>query len=92
MVIVSASVASLAAVGVVLDFNQEDPPQYRDFAYVALTIGMTSQVSDTSLKSTVMRFDRHPACPDVLNFFGAVILATVINLIAGLGAGGALGS
>lgn len=91
MVIVSASVASLAAVGVVLDFNQEDPPQYRDFAYVALTIGMTSQVSDTSLKSTVMRLTaiRHAL---MSYFFGAVILATVINLIAGLGAGGALGS
>ena len=140
VVIVSASVASLAAVGVVLvhahslkfpdqallaglslasvavswltlhtvftlryarlyysppdggiDFNQEDPPQYRDFAYVALTIGMTSQVSDTSLKSTAMRSTaiRHAL---MSYFFGAVILATVINLIAGLGAGGALGS
>ncbi len=69
---------------------QEDPPEYRDFAYVALTIGMTSQVSDTSLKSTAMRSTaiRHAL---MSYFFGAVILATVINLIAGLGAGGALG-
>ncbi len=24
-----------------IDFNQDDPPQYSDFAYLAFTIGMT---------------------------------------------------
>lgn len=73
-----------------IDFNQEEPPEYRDFAYVALTIGMTSQVSDTSLTSSVMRLTviRHA----LLSYmFGAIILGTAINLVAGLGAGGALG-
>ncbi len=32
-----------------IDFNEDDPPTYLDFAYLALTIGMTFQVSDTNL-------------------------------------------
>lgn len=28
-------------------FNEEDPPQHTDFAYLAFTIGMTFQVSDS---------------------------------------------
>jgi len=31
-----------------LDFNQDDAPTFRDFAYVAFTIGMTFQVSGTT--------------------------------------------
>lgn len=49
-----------------------------------------SQVSDTSLTSSVMRSTviRHA----LLSYmFGAIILGTAINLVAGLGAGGALG-
>ena len=34
-----------------IDFNQDDPPQYSDFAYLALTIGLTFQVSDTDVKT-----------------------------------------
>ena len=30
--------------------DEQIPPSYRDFAYVAFTIGMTYQVSDTSLR------------------------------------------
>ena len=30
-----------------VDFNGVDEPDYRDFAYLAFTIGMTYQVSDT---------------------------------------------
>jgi uncharacterized membrane protein len=66
-----------------IDFNQPEPPNYRDFAYVALTIGMTFQVSDTNLQSSDMRSTalRHA----LLSFlFGAVILAATVNLIAGL--------
>jgi hypothetical protein len=29
-----------------IDFNQEAPPRYSDFAYLAFTVGMTFQVSD----------------------------------------------
>jgi uncharacterized membrane protein len=32
-----------------IDFNEDDPPAYLDFAYSAFTIGMTFQVSDTDL-------------------------------------------
>jgi uncharacterized membrane protein len=67
-----------------IQFNQEEPPAYRDFAYVALTLGMTYQVADTSLESSVMRSTviRHAL---MSYLFGSIILATVVNLIAGLG-------
>jgi uncharacterized membrane protein len=70
-----------------VDFNQEAPPRYLDFAYVAFTIGMTFQVSDTDLESPEIR---HSALRHALlsYLFGAVILATTINLVAGLGTGG----
>jgi len=38
-----------------IDFNQDDPPQYSDFAYLAFTIGLTFQVSDTDLKTKLIR-------------------------------------
>ena len=34
-----------------IDLNQADPPEYGDFAYLAFTIGMTFQVSDTDIKT-----------------------------------------
>jgi uncharacterized membrane protein len=66
-----------------VDFNQDEPPRYTDFAYLAFTIGMTFQVSDTNLTS---RHERVVALRHaLLSFvFGSVILATMINLIAGL--------
>jgi len=70
-----------------VSFNQDERPSYQDFAYLAFTIGMTFQVSDTNLKSTVVRATalRHA----LLSYlFGAVILAAAINLVAGLGSGG----
>ncbi len=73
-----------------IDFNQQEPPSYQDFAYVALTLGMTFQVSDTSLQSSAMRSAvlRHA----LLSYlFGSIILATAINLIAGLGSSGLFG-
>jgi uncharacterized membrane protein len=67
-----------------VDFNEDDPPSYGDFAYLALTIGMTFQVSDTDLTTKAMRrlALRHALLSYV---FGALIIATTINLIAGLG-------
>lgn len=66
-----------------IDFNQEEPPQYSDFAYLAFDLGMTYQVSDTTLRSTDFR--REVLKHTLLSYvFGAVILASVINLIAGL--------
>jgi len=70
-----------------IDFNQDDPARYIDFAYLAFTVGMTFQVSDTDLKTHPIRATalRHA----LLSYlFGAVILATTINLVAGLSSGG----
>lgn len=66
-----------------VDFNVDEWPSYRDFAYLAMTIGMTFQVSDTNLKSTDIRATalRHA----LLSYlFGSLILAGAVNLIAGL--------
>jgi uncharacterized membrane protein len=38
-----------------IDFNQEAPPRYSDFAYLAFTVGMTFQVSDTALQTAALR-------------------------------------
>ena len=66
-----------------IDFNQEAPPRYSDFAYLAFTIGMTFQVSDTDLQSTALRATALRQA--LLSYLlGAVILATTINLVAGL--------
>ena len=66
-----------------IDFNDDDPPSYHDFAYLAFTIGMTFQVSDTSLTSNAMR--RLALRHALLSFvFGAVILALTINSVASL--------
>jgi uncharacterized membrane protein len=66
-----------------IDFNQEEKPTYIDFAYLAFTIGMTYQVSDTDLTSGITR---HTALRHALlsYLFGTVIFAATINLAAGL--------
>ncbi|MFC0438273.1 putative membrane protein [Kutzneria buriramensis] len=67
-----------------VDFNEDEPPSYGDFAYLAFTIGMTFQVSDTDLTTREIR--RTALRHALLSYlFGAVIIATVINLVAGLG-------
>ncbi len=66
-----------------VEFNQHQMPRFLDFAYLAFTIGMTYQVSDTNLQSPEFRVAalRHA----LLSFvFGSMILATMVNLIAGL--------
>jgi uncharacterized membrane protein len=66
-----------------VDFNGEKLPTYQDFAYLAYTMGMTYQVSDTNLQSSAFRAVvlRHALLSYV---FGSVILATTINLVVGL--------
>jgi uncharacterized membrane protein len=67
-----------------IDFNETEPPKYSDFAYLAFTIGMTFQVSDTSLGTKELRATalRHA----LLSYlFGTCIIASMINLLAGLG-------
>jgi uncharacterized membrane protein len=66
-----------------IEFNEPDDPQYSDFAYLAFTIGMTFQVSDTNIKTKQIR--RIALRHALMSFpLGAVIIATSINLVAGL--------
>jgi uncharacterized membrane protein len=68
-----------------IDFgdDEDEPPNFRDFAYVAFTIGMTYQVSDTTLRRSVIR--RTVLLHALLSYlFGVVIVATTISLIADL--------
>jgi uncharacterized membrane protein len=56
---------------------------FRDFAYLAFTIGMTYQVSDTTLRSRIFR--RTVLAHALFAYlFGVVIVAGAINLIASL--------
>jgi uncharacterized membrane protein len=66
-----------------IDFNESDPPTYLDFAYLAVTIGMTFQVSDTNLTSKPIR--RIALTHALLSYlFGAVVVALVINVVSSL--------
>jgi len=68
-----------------IDFKAQgrERPDYIDFAYTAFTVGMTFQVSDTDITRREMR--RQVLRHALISFlFGAVILATTVNVIAGL--------
>lgn len=66
-----------------VNFNQDEPPRYTDFAYLATSIGMTYQVSDTNLENPRIR--REALKHSLLSYvFGTVILAATINLVLGL--------
>jgi uncharacterized membrane protein len=67
-----------------IDFN--DPnyrPAFRDFFYFSYNLGMTYQVSDTSVSNPAIRSVVLRHC--LLSYaFGTIILATAINLVVGL--------
>ena len=65
------------------DPDRQAPPTYRDFAYLAFTIGMCYQVSDTTVRDRRIRGTVlfHAFLSYV---FGVVIVAGSVNLIAGL--------
>lgn len=66
-----------------IDFGARRP-RYADFAYLAFTVGMTFQVSDTTLQSAALR--RTVLKQALLSYvFGTAIIAATINLLAGLG-------
>ena len=66
-----------------IDFHQTEPPRYSDFAYVAFTVGMSYAISDTDVGSSAIR--RLALGHALLSYlFGTVILAALINLVAGL--------
>ncbi|QIG40267.1 DUF1345 domain-containing protein [Microbacterium sp. 4R-513] len=67
-----------------IDFNQTEDPMYSDFAYIALTLGMTYQIGDTNLRTNQLR--RIVLAQSALAYlFATVIIATVINLVVDLG-------
>jgi len=65
-----------------VEFPGVDAPDYRDFAYLAFTIGMAFQVSDTGLRTP--QFRRTLLGHALLSYvFGTVIVAATINVAAG---------
>lgn len=67
-----------------IDFNAPGYwPMYSDFTYFAFNLGMTFQVSDTSVSSPVIRRLVLGHCL-LSYFFATAITATVINLVVGL--------
>jgi len=66
-----------------INFNEDERPAYLDFAYVAFTIGLTFQVSDTNLSSKPVRrlALRHALLSYV---FGGVLIGLTINVLASL--------
>jgi uncharacterized membrane protein len=66
-----------------LHFPDDDEPDYRDFLYFSLIIGMTSQVSDVAISSKIIR--RVASIHGVLSFFfNLVVLALTVNMVANL--------
>ena len=66
-----------------VDFHDEKAGCFSDFAYLSFTVGMTFQVSDTEINDgEIRRTIFHHGLLSYL--FGTVIVATTINLVAGL--------
>ena len=67
-----------------IDFNDPDyRPAFRDFFYFSYNLGMTYQVSDTSVSDRTIRAVALRHC--LLSYgFGTIILATAINLVVGI--------
>jgi uncharacterized membrane protein len=66
-----------------LEFPSEPAPDYLDFLYFSLVVGMTCQVSDVQITSRVLR--RLALAHGVLSFFfNTVILALTVNIAASL--------
>jgi uncharacterized membrane protein len=67
-----------------IDFKQDDPPTYSDFAYMAFTVGMSFAVSETEPTDTRTR--RVALGHALLSYaFGTGVLAVAINLVTNLG-------
>lgn len=67
-----------------IDFKGDDPPAYADFAYVALTVGMSYAPSENEPSSNRVR--RVALGHALLSYaFGTGILAVAVNLVTNLG-------
>ncbi len=70
-----------------LNFPGDSEPDYLDFFYFAMVIGMTSQVSDVAVTSRYIR--RMVTAHAILSFFfNVAVLALTVNTLAGLVNGG----
>ena len=66
-----------------LEFPGTEQPDYLDFLYFALVLGMTFQVSDVQITSRKLR--RLATLQGLMSFlFNTVIVALTVNLAAGL--------
>nr|WP_280855688.1 DUF1345 domain-containing protein [Pararoseomonas indoligenes] len=66
-----------------LDFPGNEEPDFPEFLYFAMTVGMTAQVSDVTTQSAAMR--RLVLGHSILSFlFNAVVVAAAVNLAAAL--------
>jgi uncharacterized membrane protein len=66
-----------------IDFHTDEAPDFGDFLYIALTVGMTFQVSDTDLTSRAIR--RTALRHALLSYmFGVAVFATTINIVGTL--------
>ena len=66
-----------------IDFHMHEAPRCTDFAYVAVTVGMSFAISDTDLGSSPMR--RTALGHALLSYlFGTVIIALLVNLVASI--------
>jgi uncharacterized membrane protein len=66
-----------------LEFPGEKRPDYLDFMYFSLVLGMTFQVSDVQI--TARKFRRLASVHGLLSFlFNTIILALTVNIAAGL--------
>jgi uncharacterized membrane protein len=66
-----------------LAFPDDEQPDYWDFMYFSMCIGMTCQVSDVAIRSRVLR--RVATVHAMLSFFyNTVILALTVNIAASL--------
>jgi uncharacterized membrane protein len=66
-----------------IDFGLDSPPRYGDFAYLAFTVGMTYQLSDTPVTTRELRASvlRHA----LLSYlFGALIIGASVNFVVSL--------
>jgi uncharacterized membrane protein len=69
-----------------IDFKQELPPAYSDFAYMAFTVGMSSAVSDSEPTHSLVR--RIVLGHALLSYaFTTVVLAVAVNLVTNIGQG-----
>jgi uncharacterized membrane protein len=66
-----------------LEFNQDEPPTYSDFAYLAFTVGMTFGPAEIAPTTTSVR--RTMLGHGLLSYlFGTGVLAVAINLVTNL--------